>query len=149
MFETVEDFIEIEWDVPKPAKPIRFNNRTNVWYKKLKSMKQFPGRTARIVKNVESYKKAITLRTNIRRSLNTHDPYERWTLASGKEDDGTWGIWATFEGIMSEDEYQAAQLERAKRSEKALAQRRRKELIAQTTLARSSLSGALRPPRVD
>src|SRR5208282_1745573 len=107
------------------------------------------GRPARIAKKIEDYKKAQVRRTAIKRSLYVNDPYERWTIEAGKEDDGTWGIWATYEGRMTESEYEADQIERRKRSEEALARNRRRELMKQTTLARSALSGTLRPPRVD
>lgn len=147
MFESIEDF-ELEWDIPKPEKPIRFNNRTNIWYKRLKSMKQFPGRTARIMKGIETYKLGNQRAAGIRRGLHIHDSYDRWTIDCGKEDDGTWGIWATYEGRMTETEHEADELARRKRSEEALRQRRRRELTKQTTLARSAASGALRPPRV-
>jgi hypothetical protein len=111
-------------------------------------MMQFPGRPARIVRGLETSKQATGTKSSIIRSLRNHDPYERWTTATGKDDDGTFGVWATYEGRMNEQEFAEYERERTRRWDIMKKERLRHQLIRQQEVGRSALAASLRPPVV-
>ena len=150
MFEKVEsEGLLIEWDVPKPATYVYINRRTGIWYKRLKPMMKYPGRRARVDRGKPKWTDAHGIRNNIKRSLTNHDPYERWKIETGKEDDGTYSVWVTYEGRMNEDEYQAAELVRRQKGEALKKQMLKNKIIRQQDVGRSTLAAAIRPPVVD
>lgn len=154
MFEKIESLdIVIEMDYPKPAKEIRFQGRTDVWHKRLKPMKKLIGRRGRVMRGIESSHKASWNRQNIIRSLKGNDPYDRWLVEVGREDNQTWSIWVTYEGKMNEEEFAQDEREReerkAKGSQAAKDEALRRKLAVQARNApvdRSPLSASLRPP---
>lgn len=149
MFEKVEsEGIIIEWDHPKPAKVIPFSKKSNVWYKRLKPMMKFPGRQARIARGLDTTKKATGLKSTIMRSLRNSDPYEHWTTRTAKDDDGTFGVWVTYDGRMNEAEYMEYEKARLERYDKMMRQRLHNKLVRQQEVGRSTLAASLRPPVV-
>src|SRR5271169_4228037 len=106
MFEVEQSFgLTIEWDVPKPQYVPRLNPHANTWFKRLKPLVKHPGRRARVMKRIETGDLARSTKGNIKYSLRRHNAYNRWKIESGREDDGTWSIWVTFDGLMNEDEF--------------------------------------------
>lgn len=141
--------IDIEWDVPRPVKPIpSWGPRQDVWWKKLSPMKRFPGRRARILRDFQTGEHARGQRSNIIRALLTHDEFDRWKIESGKEDDGTWSIWATYEGRMNESEHAKWRAERTALGIQIKTQILRGKLRnrEKAIVERSTLSASLRPP---
>ena len=150
MFEVQDsEDIVIEWDMPRPPKPMRFRHTETVWYKRLKPMMKFPGRTARIARKLDSSYDAAKIKSSIMRSLYNQDPYERWETATAKDDDGTFGVWVTYQGRMSEQEYVLAEKQRLERQDKRNRQLMHNRMIRQQEVGRSSLAASLRPPVID
>jgi len=146
MFEKVEsEDILIEWDYPKPTRVMPLNTRSDIWWRRLNPMRKFPGRRARVARGMDT-KNAGWKRNNIVRSLRNHDPYQKWKVETGKEDDGTVSIWVTYEGKMNEDEYLQEQRERQARHEAMKKNMLKNKLARQADVGRSALSASLRPP---
>lgn len=152
MFETeeVEGGYLIEWDVPIPPRAIslNFNTPEYKWAKRVGAMRHHPGRRARIMRDIRTSVKAQGQKSNILRSLHNHDKYENWTVNVAKEEKGTWSIFITFEGRLTEQEYQAKMAKTAKRYADNLAAARRNKLIKQQRLGNSLLSANLKPPTI-
>lgn len=149
--EEVEGGYLIEWDVPIPPRAItlNFNVPEYKWSKRVGAMRLHPGRRARIMRDIRTAKKAQGQKTNIVRSLRDHDKYENWTLNVAKEEKGTWSIFITYEGRLTEVEYQAKMARSAKRYADNMAAARRNKLTRQQQLGNSLLSARLRPPTID
>lgn len=138
--------ILIEWDQPKPARTLTFREKEKVWYKRLNPLRKQPGRRARIIRGVAKSIQANGAKTNIKRSCYTHNPRERWKFEIAKDDDGTYGIWATYWGVMSEEEFDQSEQERKIIGDRIKAQKRAKRIRDAQKLERSRLSSSLRPP---
>ncbi len=147
MFEKVEsEDILIEWDHPKPAMAMPMT-RSNIWWKRLKPMQKFPGRRARVLRDM-STKEANWKRKNIKIGLKNHDPYQKWKVETGKEDDGTVSVWVTYEGKMNEDEYRQHLRDTAVRYDAMKKKMLKNKLARQQAVGQSTLSASLRPPTV-
>jgi hypothetical protein len=145
--------VRIQWDVAIPPKAIVFpprrpNKRKGeyVWSRRLNPMRQWPGRIAKI-DEVKDAKAAKMKMQNIRSSLENADDHERWTITSRKQDDGKVGLWACYEGVMTESQFLEYQLERSKRAKKSTqgklaAQAKRAQALARIR----PIGGGLKPP---
>jgi hypothetical protein len=148
-FEVEESIdILIEWDRPKPEIPLNLRQSEKVWYKRLKPMIRHPGRRARVVRDIESGLKARIVKQNIDRSLWGNDSYQNWKLETAKEDDGTWGLYATYLGRFSEVEHAARVRKREDNGARTKRNMRLAKLNKAERLRRSSLAASIRPPIV-
>ena len=59
---------------------------------------------ARVKRDIKTARTANTIAYNIQRSMRNHNPREEWEVHRRKCDDGTWGVWVAYHGIMSDDE---------------------------------------------
>jgi len=151
-FEVQEsEGLKIEWDVPVPARPFitaRVQNE-GLWTKRLNPFRQHPGRRARIlVLPGKVPVKSKNTVDNIKRALERHDPYEIWKLERFRNDEGDYEIFCTYEGKMSEAEYLKKMRLREQRGDVIRQGRLKNQLKKEKALARSMLSGSLRPPTV-
>src|SRR3974390_1093906 len=85
------------------------------WEKLLLPLKAVPGTTARIRTHTNPSSCGSDI-GRIRRRLDAVAPLEDWTFQSGQimDNSGMYGVWATFNGMMTELERKRKDLARAK-----------------------------------
>jgi len=138
--------IVIEWDFPKPPQAVVWKPNMDNWYRRLAPLKSTPGRRARVCRDLRDIVMARGRAQNIRRSLRDRDPRSKWKVEQGKMDDDTYSIWVTYNGVMSEAEYQEAVAlheYRSKRSKLVQKKARDKKI-----LRAMRLNPTLKPPVV-
>jgi hypothetical protein len=140
--------ILIEFDHPLPPPPVTFPVKEKIWTKRVQPQRHFPGRTARVLRDLPTRKGAVGQGANIMRSLRKADKYEDWTMNVRKEENNTWSIYLTYNGRLNEEEYQQRETRRAAHYARNMAISRRKQLEAAQVLGHSVLSGSLKPPTV-
>lgn len=74
------------------------------------------------------------------------DPRSKWKIESSKADDGTYGVWVTYNGVMSDAEFEEAEARFAYNSRQA--KLRKINAQQRRVLQRSRLNPSLRPPVV-
>ncbi len=138
--------ITIEWDVPKPTRAVVWKPNMQSWYRRLTPLKSTPGRRARVLRDLRDKNVARARVGNIKKSLRERDPRSKWKIESAKADDGTYGVWVTYNGVMSDKEYEEYEARFAYNSRQAklrLINSQQKKV-----LQRSRLNPSLRPPVV-
>jgi hypothetical protein len=145
--ETLESWgITIEWDVPKPTKVVAWKPNMQSWYRRLAPLKSTPGRRARVLRDLKNKDIARARVGNMRNSLRERDPRSKWKIESAKADDGTYGVWVTYNGVMSDKEYEEREALFAYRSRQA--KLRLMNSQKKKVLQRSLRNPSLRPPVV-
>ena len=137
--------IIIEWDYPKPEPVVVWKPNRQNWHRRLTPLKNTPGRRARVLRNLTKVNAQARWQT-IQNSLWERDPKSKWKIESAKADDGTYGIWVTYEGVYSEDEFKERVALRAYRSRRSKLQRLNYQ--QRKALKRSLLNPTLKPPVV-
>jgi hypothetical protein len=109
---------DVEPELVWGAAPIRPKQRSGLqWDKLLDQIRAAPGCEARIqVRSTRSHANNDIAR--IRKRFREQRPYEKWRLriATLQDDSGVFGVFATFQGVMTESEYQLQQEAFARRS---------------------------------
>lgn len=138
--------ILIEWDQPKPQIAVKWTPNRQNWYRRLAPLKSTPGRRARVLRQLKNGTTARARGNNIRKSLRQRDPRSKWKIESAKADDGTYGIWVTYNGVMSDQEYEEAEALHDYRSRQAKLRIIKSQ--QRQVLRRSLHNPSLRPPVV-
>ena len=138
--------ILIEWDVVKPVHVLVFRPTESRWYRRLAPLRKYPGRMARVHRDIRTAKQANSKVENIRRSLRSHDAREDWLISRAKDDDGTYGVWVAYRGRLSDEEFAEQEKLRAYRSDALKKIKRTAAIKRQEQAARDRVSTSLRPP---
>lgn len=137
--------ILIEWDHPKPVRPVVWKPNMDSWAKRLAPMKQTPNRRARILRDLKPTQYPNRL-ASLRASLRKRDPRSKWKIEQAKQDDGLYSVYVTYQGVMSDAEYEEAvalHQWRSRETKRKLAEKERKK-----ELKRSPLNPTLKPPTI-
>ncbi len=143
--------IVIEFDEAPPAQsPIRLRTGEPIWSKRLSPMRKHPGRQARVRYGLTKAD-AWRVKRTIRDSMYRHNRYEHWTFVVRKTDEGVYGVWVTYEGVMTEAEYLASEKASQDRKDEFAARKlaKRTREAQRKALGRTLYNPSLRPPTID
>ena len=123
-----------------------------MWHKRLAPMRRYPGRRARVLSELKTSELAQNRKRKIDEAMQKANPRERWEINTRREETGTYGVWVTYHGVMTEAEY----------LKDCVARQAKKDVHAARVLAKqartagrvvglrpSAYNPRLRPPRVD
>lgn len=105
------DKLDIVWDSPSPVKVK--TPRGWKWERLLRPVQVAPGCEARVATH-SSRNSADAIIRRIKRRLEEVDPYGNWEYRTGQiqDDSGSFGVWVTYHGQISEGQYQEKLLKR-------------------------------------
>lgn len=143
-----EDIV-LEFDVPIPPRPVHFIQKEQIWWRRLRPLQNYPGRRARVLYGIKSSRGAMSRKQNIERGLRIHNDHDSWLVESRKDDDtATWGIWVTYNGVLTETEFLAREHDRAVRSATMKKAQMRNQAKRAEQLGVSRFNSSLRPPTI-
>jgi hypothetical protein len=114
------------------------------WEKLLDEVRAAPGCEARIkVRKTQQHARNDISR--IRARLREFAPYEKWRLRPRllRDDSGVYGIFATYQGVMTETEYQMELAAHLQRSAEATKRMRRRSVVRKLRKEELSLAEIL------
>ena len=136
---------DVEPELVWMSAPERPKQRTGLqWDKLLDQIRAAPGCEARIQVRPNRDHASNDI-TRIRKRFRDQRPYEKWRLRVRllQDDSGVYGVFATYQGVMTESEYQIEQVRLAEAKARALRAAKKREAIKKHQREELSLADIL------